>query len=69
MRAIPGTHVLIDDSKTDDLKGYLGATPYPLAHVQMTAGFTQKYPETTQRVVNIETSFLRAVVDGCTCVL
>jgi NitT/TauT family transport system substrate-binding protein len=52
LRAVPGTHVLIDYSKTEDLKEYLGATTYPLAHVQMTAGFTEKYPETTQRVVN-----------------
>ncbi len=52
LRAVPGTHVLIDYSKTGDLKGNLGATTYPLAHVQMTAEFAGKYPETTQCVVN-----------------
>ncbi len=52
LRAVPGTHVLIDYSKTADLDKYLGATTYPLAHVQITAEFREKYPETTQRLVN-----------------
>jgi NitT/TauT family transport system substrate-binding protein len=52
LRAVPGTHVLIDYSETADLKAYLGATTYPLAHVQVTAEFAEKYPETTQRVVH-----------------
>jgi len=52
LRAVPGTHVIIDYSKESDLKKYLGATTYPLAHVQMTADFIDKNPETTQKVVN-----------------
>ncbi len=51
LRAVPGTHVLIDYSKTSDLQKYLGASTYPLAHVQMMADFIQKYPQTTQRIV------------------
>ena len=52
LRAVPGTHVLIDYSKKADLEEYLGASTYPLAHVQMTDAFIRKNPETTQRVVN-----------------
>lgn len=52
LRVLPETHVLIDYSKESHLKEYLGAMTYPLAHVQMTADFINKYPETTQRIVN-----------------
>ncbi len=52
LRAVPGTHVLIDYSKAADLKQYLGAETYPLAHVQMTREFVEQNPETVQRVVN-----------------
>ncbi|NMC48327.1 MAG: ABC transporter substrate-binding protein, partial [Desulfovibrio sp.] len=52
MRAVPGTHVLIDYSNANDLERYLGATTYPLAHVQMTEEFIDGHPETVQRVVN-----------------
>jgi len=52
LRAVPGTHVLIDYSKDSDLKEYLGAETYPLAHVQLTSEFIEKNPETTQRIVN-----------------
>jgi NitT/TauT family transport system substrate-binding protein len=52
LRAVPGTHALIDYSKKSDLKKYLGTTNYPLACVQMTDSFIKKNPETTQRVVN-----------------
>ncbi|MFH1935906.1 MAG: ABC transporter substrate-binding protein [Pseudomonadota bacterium] len=52
LRAVPGTHVIIDYSNKSHLMEYLGATTYPLAHVQMTAEFIKKYPETVQRAVN-----------------
>lgn len=52
LRAVPGTHVLIDYSNAADLEKFLGAESYPLAHVQMTREFIDKNPETTQRVVN-----------------
>lgn len=52
LRAVPGTHVLVDYSKKTDLKEYLGATTYPLAHVQLTDEFIKKHPETTQRIAN-----------------
>lgn len=61
LRAVPGTHVMIDYSKKADLKEYLGATTYPLAHVQMTKGYIEKNPETTQRIVNAIMKGLRYI--------
>ncbi|MDY7030479.1 MAG: ABC transporter substrate-binding protein [Thermodesulfobacteriota bacterium] len=61
IRAVPGTHVIVDYSKETHLKEYLGATNYPLAHVQMTANFIEKYPETAQRVVNAVMKSLRFI--------
>ncbi|GEM_PF-2205897 len=52
LRAVPDTHVVVDYSKQSDLKEYLGAETYPLAHVQLTSEFIEKNPETTQRIVN-----------------
>jgi len=52
LRAVPGTHVLIDYSNAAHLKKYLGADTYPLAHVQMTEEFVKANPETVQRIVN-----------------
>ena len=52
LRAVPGTHVLIDYSSATDLEKYLGEKAYPLAHVQMTKTFIDENPETVQRVVN-----------------
>jgi len=61
LRAVPGTHVLIDYSKESDLNEYLGAATYPLAHVQMTAEFVEKNPETVQRVANAVMKSLRYI--------
>lgn len=52
LKAVSGTHVLIDYSQKSALKEYLGADAYPLAHIQLTSEFIQKNPETTQRIVN-----------------
>jgi len=52
IRAVADTHVLIDYSQESALKEYLGASTYPLAHIQITSEFIEKYPETTQRIVN-----------------
>ncbi|MEW6376778.1 MAG: ABC transporter substrate-binding protein [Thermodesulfobacteriota bacterium] len=52
MRAIPETHVLIDYPRELALREYLGASTYPLAHVQITSDFIKRHPETTQRIVN-----------------
>jgi len=61
LQAVPGTHVIIDYSKMADLREYLGATTYPLAHVQMTRDYIEKNPETTQRVVNAIMKALRYI--------
>lgn len=61
LRAVSGTHVLIDYSNAKDLERYLGAKTYPLAHVQMTEEFIKKNPETVQRVVNAVIKSLRFI--------